>query len=109
MLDAITRESQSTKECFECPVAMGCGGCSGYNYECFGTPNHRSTNICLAHKGRVLASYYYANKRFIELGDVEPRVIYMPYNEVVDILGEKSAAELFELQKAAAIKMRKEE
>ena len=109
MLDGITRESQSTKECFECPVAMGCGGCSGYNYECFGTPNHRSTNICLAHKGRVLASYYYANKRFIELGDVEPRVIYMPYNEIVDILGEKSAAELFELQKAAAIKMRKEE
>jgi len=109
MLDAITRESQSTKECFECPVAMGCGGCSGYNYECFGTPNHRSTNICLAHKGRVLASYYYANKRFVELGDVEPRVIYMPYNEVVDILDEKSAAELFELQKAAAIKMRKEE
>ncbi len=83
------------KECFECPVAMGCGGCSGYNYECFGTPNHRSTNICLAHKGRVLASYYYANKRFIELGDVEPRVIYMPYNEVVDILGEKIGCRTF--------------
>lgn len=109
MLDAITRESQSTKECFECPVAMGCGGCSGYNYECFGTPNHRSTNICYAHKGRVLASYYYANKRYIELGDVEPRPIYMPYNEVVDILGHDAANELFELQKSAALKARKEE
>ena len=107
MLDAITRESQSAKECFECPVAMGCGGCSGYNYECFGTPNHRSTNICYAHKGRVLASYYYANKRYIELGDVEPRPIYMPYDEVVGIIGVEAATELFELQKMAIAKLQK--
>lgn len=107
MLDAITRESQSTKECFECQVAMGCGGCSGYNYECFGTPNHRSINICYAHKGRVLASYYYANKRFIELGDTEPRPIYMPYDDVVDIIGAKAATELFELQKMAIAKLQK--
>ena len=107
MLDAITRESQSTKECFECQVAMGCGGCSGYNYECFGTPNHRSTNICYAHKGRVLASYYYANKRFIKLGDTEPRPIYMPYDEVVDIIGAEAATELFELQKMAIAKLQK--
>ena len=108
MLDAITRESQSTKECFECPIAQGCGGCSGYNYECFGTPNHRSTNICYAHKGRVLGSYYYANKRYLELGDVEPRAIYMPYNEVIDIIGQSNADELFELQKQAAIKLQNE-
>lgn len=109
MLDSITRESQSTKECFECPIAQGCGGCSGYNYECFGTPDHRSTNICYAHKGRVLGCYYYANKRYLEIGDVNPCAIYMPYNEVVDIIGEHDANKLFDLQKKSAIKLKNKE
>ena len=29
----ITRRSQSTDECFYCPIAKGCAWCSGYNYE----------------------------------------------------------------------------
>ena len=29
----ITRRSQSTDECFYCPVAAGCSWCSAYNYE----------------------------------------------------------------------------
>ena len=102
MLDAITRESQSTKECFECPVAQGCGGCSGYNYECFGTPNHRSTNICYAHKGRVLASCYFYNLRSIKLGDVEPKKINLPREEVERLIGKPEADALFALEKEAA-------
>lgn len=100
-LDSITRKSQSTKECMECPVSTGCGWCSGYNYELYGTANKRCTNICYSHKGRVLASCYYYNKRHIEIGDVNPKKINLPYNEVVDILGKEEADYLFNLEKEA--------
>lgn len=100
-LDSITRKSQSTKECMECPVSTGCGWCSGYNYELYGTANKRCTNICYSHKGRVLASCYYYNKRHIELDDVNPKKINLPYNEVVDILGKEEADYLFNLEKEA--------
>lgn len=100
-LDSITRKSQSTKECMECPVSTGCGWCSGYNYELYGTANKRCTNICYSHKGRVLASCYYYNKRHIELNDVNPKKINLPYDEVVDILGKEEADYLFNLEKEA--------
>ncbi len=100
-LDSITRKSQSTKECMECPVSTGCGWCSGYNYELYGTANKRCTNICYSHKGRVLASCYYYNKRHVELNDVNPKKINLPYNEVVDILGKEEADYLFNLEKEA--------
>lgn len=100
-LDSITRKSQSTKECMECPVSTGCGWCSGYNYELYGTANKRCTNICYSHKGRVLASCYYYNKRHIELNDVNPKKINLPYNEVVDIIGKEEADYLFNLEKEA--------
>ena len=100
-LYSITRKSQSTKECMECPVSTGCGWCSGYNYELYGTANKRCTNICYSHKGRVLASCYYYNKRHIELNDVNPKKINLPYNEVVDILGKEEADYLFNLEKEA--------
>lgn len=62
-LACITRRSQSTDECWECPIAMGCGWCSAYNYECFGTPNKRATYICCMHKARALANVYYWRRR----------------------------------------------
>ncbi|MDR1559142.1 MAG: radical SAM peptide maturase, CXXX-repeat target family [Clostridiales bacterium] len=61
-LNAITRRSQSADECFNCPVASGCAWCSGYNYDCFGTPNKRATFICGMHKARVKANEYYWTK-----------------------------------------------
>ena len=61
-LEKITRKSQSTEECFNCPIASGCAWCSAYNYEIYGTPNKRATFICPMHKARVLANVYYWNK-----------------------------------------------
>lgn len=61
-LKKITRRSQSTDECFNCPIAQGCAWCSGYNYQEFGTANKRATYICEMHKARVLANIYYWNK-----------------------------------------------
>ena len=62
MLNSITKESQSEQKCLECPIASGCAWCSAYNYEVFGTPNKRVTNICIMHQARVLAKNYYINK-----------------------------------------------
>ena len=62
LISNITRKSQSTEECFNCPIAAGCSWCSAYNYEQFGTPNKRATNICCMHKAASLANVYYWNK-----------------------------------------------
>lgn len=61
-LSCITRRSQSTDECYYCPIASGCGWCSAYNYEVFGTPDQRATFICIMHKARALANVYYWRK-----------------------------------------------
>lgn len=102
-LDAITKSSQSPQKCLDCAVASGCGWCSGYNYECFGTANKRSTNICLAHKARVLACCYYYNKRHLTIGDCLPKHIYLPFEEAVQLIGELDALQLFHLE-ASTIK-----
>ena len=68
-LDAITLSSQSTPECINCPVGVGCGWCSAYNYQCTGTPDKRVTYICPMHKARVLANAYYWNNLYRKRGD----------------------------------------
>lgn len=55
-LKCITRKTQSTPECYECPIAKGCAWCSAYNYQVFGTADRRATYICWMHKARALAS-----------------------------------------------------
>lgn len=72
-LSLITRRSQSTDECFNCPIASGCAWCSGYNYQVFGTVNKRATFICPMHKARSLANVYLWNKWYNKLGIDESR------------------------------------
>jgi uncharacterized protein len=67
-LKCITRQSQSEPECLQCPVSKGCSWCTGFNYDCFGTPNKRATFICKLHKARVLANKYYWDKLSIKTG-----------------------------------------
>ena len=83
-LQAITRDSQSTDECLNCPVAKLCGWCTANNYEMLGDPNKRVTNICHVHKARTLASCYYYNKRYIELGDCEPKKMFLPFEDALN-------------------------
>lgn len=61
-LNAIDRRTQSTDECFYCPIAEGCSWCSAYNYQVSGTPDSRCTFICDMHKARSLANVYYWNR-----------------------------------------------
>lgn len=86
LLVSITRRSQSTDECFNCSIASGCGYCSGYNYECFGTPNKRATFICQMHKARALANAYYYNKGFRLSGETERLKIHLPKEEALKII-----------------------
>lgn len=86
-LKSITRRSQSTDECFYCPIASGCAYCSAHNYEEYGTANKRTTAICPMHKARVLANYYYWNRLYQKRG-VDKRVkIDIPDNMAVEIIG----------------------
>jgi radical SAM peptide maturase (CXXX-repeat target family) len=63
-LRKITRRSQSTDDCFYCPIAHQCSWCSAYNYQELGSANKRATYICIMHKSRVLSNIYYWNKGF---------------------------------------------
>lgn len=72
-LKCITRKTQSTTECYECPIAKGCGWCSAYNYQVFGTPDKRATYICWMHKARALASIEHWD-RYTRVTGVDKRI-----------------------------------
>lgn len=61
MVSNITRRSQSTDECYYCPIARGCAWCSAYNYQATGSVDRRVTYICDMHKARALANVYFWN------------------------------------------------
>lgn len=82
----ITRRSQSTDECFDCPIAAGCGWCSAYNYEVFGTADKRTTFICPMHKARCLAIAYHKNTIFRAMGSPERSTLYVPKEWALDII-----------------------
>jgi radical SAM protein with 4Fe4S-binding SPASM domain len=90
-LSCITRRSQSTDKCFNCPISSGCAWCSAYNYEVFGTPNKRATFICCMHKARTLANFYYWRKR----GIAYP--MNCPEEWAIEIIGEEEFKKLIEL------------
>jgi radical SAM peptide maturase (CXXX-repeat target family) len=92
-----TRRGQSEDKCFYCPVAQGCGWCSGYNYQTFGTVHKRACYICIVHKARALATCYYVNKH-IESGDKgKPQPLFLPESEAVEIIGQEQYDELVAL------------
>ena len=89
LMNSITRQSQSTEECLNCPIASGCAWCSGYNYEQFGTPNKRATYICWMHKARSLANAYYYNKGYNLLNEKTRFIIHLPEEEALQIISKK--------------------
>ena len=96
-LDSITRRSCSTDECFDCPVASGCGQCVAWDYQQNGDPNIRSTNICAMHKARSLANVYYWNKWYKQNGIDETFKMWLPKEEALKIIDEDEYNMLSEL------------
>lgn len=84
----VTRRSQSTDECFYCPIAKGCAWCSGYNYEKFGTLHKRATYICCMHKARSLANVYYWNSFFKKNNIPAYMPLHCPKDWALDIIDE---------------------
>lgn len=98
ILDSITATSQSTNECIECPISKGCGWCSGYNYQKFGTVNKRATYICGMHKARSLANVYYWNMIYRK-NKVEDRLkMYLDKNECLKFIDINEYDMLLQLQ-----------
>lgn len=61
---AIDRRTQSTDDCFYCPVADGCAWCQAYNYQFSGNFHTRALFSCEMHKARALANVYYWNRYY---------------------------------------------
>lgn len=76
-LNAITRRSQSTNECFNCQIAAGCGWCSAWNYQQNGSCNIRSTNICWMHRARSLVNSYYCNNYYRQIQSLQRMPVYL--------------------------------
>ena len=93
----ITRRSQSTDECFYCPIGSGCAWCSAYNYEEFGTPNKRATYICCMHKAEALANVYYWNTLYQYLGIDKTFEMHIPKEWALEIIDEDEYNMLYEL------------
>ena len=87
-LNCIDRRTQSTDECFYCPIAEGCSWCSAYNYQEFGTADHRATYICEMHKARALANAYYYAMYSQKTGNPNTHELYVPDEWALKIIPE---------------------
>lgn len=97
LLKRIDRRTQSTDECFYCPIAAGCSWCSAYNYQKFGTPDRRATFICEMHKARALANLYFWNRKYILSGSSQRMENHVPREWAVPIVGEDEYQMLLQL------------
>lgn len=96
-LDSITRESQSSKECWECPVSLGCGWCTALNYQELGTPNARCTYICWMHRARSLANVYYWNQVYKKNNEDKVFPLYLDKEHALQLVSEEEYNMLLEL------------
>ena len=101
-MKCITRRSQSTDECFYCPIAEGCSWCTAYNYQVFGTVDKRATYICIMHKARALANVYFWNKYYIENNIPKCFHNYVPDEWALEIISEEELQMLKDLEKKAS-------
>lgn len=95
-LQTIDRRSQSTDECFNCPIAEGCSWCTAYNYQVFGTADKRATFICPMHKARSLANAYYWNLGFRITNQPKRFKLFIPEEWALEII-DKEEWELLKL------------
>lgn len=96
-LKAVTRRSQSSDECFNCPIAFGCGWCSAWNYQENGTVDKRSTNQCWMHRARSLANSYYQNKIFEQTGNNKRLPVYLNREIATQIISDEEYDNLLKL------------
>lgn len=96
----VDRKTQSTEECFKCPIAEGCSWCSAYNYQKFGTVDHRATFICIMHQARALANAYFWNKGYRLKHQHKRHKLWIPEDWALKIISPDEWAMLKELEAA---------
>jgi uncharacterized protein len=99
-LNVIDRRSQSTDDCFYCPIAEGCSWCSAFNYQTYGTADKRVTRICPMHKGRVLANVYHWNNYYKKYGVADHFDLWVPRQWAEPIIGKEEYEKLVNLVKS---------
>jgi radical SAM peptide maturase (CXXX-repeat target family) len=87
-LTSITRRSQSTDECFHCPIAAGCAWCSAWNYQENGSVHKRSTNICWMHRAESIANVYYWNMKYRQENIQKRFPFYLEQKYALEIISE---------------------
>lgn len=98
-LNNITRRTQSTDECYYCPIAEGCSWCSAYNYQVHGTPDKRATFLCDMHKARALANSYFWNS-YYRKNNINKRFhIFCPDDWALTIISKEELDMLKSLEK----------
>ena len=95
-MQKVTRQSQSSEECLNCPVAAGCAWCSAWNYQETGSYNKRSTNICWMHRAEALAGTYYWNVYYRSQGSEKRKPVYLPRNIATQIINDQEYDELLQ-------------
>ena len=93
----ITRRSQVTDECWNCPVATGCSWCSAYQYQKYGTCDHHCMNICWMHRAKGLANVYYWNNYYMKHNLSTRFPMYLPKNLACQIISVKEYDDLLQL------------
>ena len=100
-MKACNRRNQSTDECFYCPIASGCGWCSGYCYQYYKKFGKRTTFICDTHKAEALANVYYWNKFYLKSGENNVRLMQCPKEWALEIIPEEEYNMLLALEQEA--------
>lgn len=96
-MDSITRRTMSDDECFYCPIGTGCGCCTAWCYQKFGTMNKRDKNICWMHRARSLANVYYWNKYYQKTGQDKKFKMLLPAEQALQIVDQEEYQRLVEL------------
>lgn len=99
-LNSVTRREQSTDECWNCPVGVGCGWCTALNYQETGSISKRVTHICWMHRAASLANVYYWNKVYKKNNEDDIFEMHLPKDIALNIIDEDEYNMLLELTKS---------
>lgn len=98
-LYSITRTSQSSDKCNNCPIGIGCGWCTALNYQMTGSVNKRIMSICEMHQARSLANVYFWNKYYKHHKSDKIFKMHIPKDWALNIISEDEYNYLLELSK----------
>lgn len=94
----IDRRTQSTDDCYYCPLAEGCAWCQAYNYQFSGNFHTRATFSCEMHKARALANVYFWNKYYEKINSREWFKCWVPEEWALQIIDEAEYRMLLALE-----------